>query len=227
MNLEQRLTKALGNIDRVEPSVDLWARVVHSIDEDRLHRLRTRRSVVAVVATIAAFAVAVSLFMVDGAGGHHVDELALEIIQTVLLVALAGVLAPAIRRFGRGYAHDLWPQTPAAAASILKLLDIAYGLIVSGYVLVTMQFDAELQRTYVLSGQLAETFVRVGGLVLVIGLLHAVTIVVLPFVALVFNSTRTNRPLPRWVTILLVLVGVGGGFFLLDAVIGLAVAGLS
>jgi len=57
-------------------------------------------------------------------------------------------------------------------------------------------------------------------------MLHAVTIAVLPVVALVSNSTRRGRPLPKWLTVLLVLAGVGVGFFLVNALIG-AMVGLS
>ena len=58
------------------------------------------------------------------------------------------------------------------------------------------------------------------------GLLHAATIMVLPVVALVSNSTRVGRALPRWLVIVLVLVGAPLGLFALWAIVGLSVAGI-
>ena len=43
--VEQRLIDALRSTERVDPSPDLWSRVVHSIDEDRAHRRRVRAGV--------------------------------------------------------------------------------------------------------------------------------------------------------------------------------------
>jgi hypothetical protein len=42
----------------------------------------------------------------------------------------------------------------------------------------------------------------------------------LPIVALVSNSTREGRRLPRWVVVLLVLLGLGIGFVAFWALVG-------
>ena len=47
-----------------------------------------------------------------------------------------------------------------------------------------------------------------GGLLLVLGVLHATLLFVLPLVALIDNATRRAAPLARWVVLLLVLVGL-------------------
>lgn len=62
---------------------------------------------------------------------------------------------------------------------------------------------------------------------LTIGILHAVTVTVLPLIALVSNSTRAGRPLPRWVVVVLVVLGVAIGFQLLNTLIGLLAMGFS
>jgi len=67
---------------------------------------------------------------------------------------------------------------------------------------------------------------RVGGLVLTMGLMHAATIMTLPIVALVSNSTRVGRALPRWLTVVLVLVGGVLALVSLWAIVGLSVAGI-
>jgi hypothetical protein len=53
------------------------------------------------------------------------------------------------------------------------------------------------------------------------GILHAVTIIVLPVVALISNSTRVGRPLPRWLVVILVIATVPIALQTLLALIGL------
>jgi hypothetical protein len=57
------------------------------------------------------------------------------------------------------------------------------------------------------------------------GLLHAVTFVVLPFVALVDNSTRQGRRLPRWFVVLGVVFLITQVVPLIPVVILLIVGG--
>ena len=52
MSMEQRLQRAFEVADRVEPSADLWSRVLYSIEEDREHRRRIVRAVVAVASVV-------------------------------------------------------------------------------------------------------------------------------------------------------------------------------
>ena len=109
-------------------------------------------------------------------------------------------------------------------------------LVFAGYILLTGQLDLETDSVIVgdcrLSGvdcpeylpdQLRFTAFRVGGLLLVMGLLHALTIIVLPVVALVSNTTRAGASLPRWLVIILAAVGLGIGLLVLPALIGLVV----
>ena len=134
MNVEQRLIDALRSADQVEPSPDLWSRVVHSIEEDRAHRRRVVTSAAAATAVIATLLVVALLALTDGPYGRYVRLPVLQVIQFVVLVMLVVVLGPAIRRFGRGYATDLWRATPETAAAIVRLLDVAYVLVFAGYV---------------------------------------------------------------------------------------------
>jgi hypothetical protein len=219
MNVEQRLVDALRTAERVEPSPDLWARVVHSIEEDRAHRRRAAASFAATIAIGAALAVIAMSNVIDTSSGRQLRVPAMELIETIALVALVIVLGPAIRRFGRGYAHDLWPAMPGMATSLLRMLDVAYVLVFGGYILLTVSFDFS-RSTTIIAEQVEDMSWRVGGLVLTMGLLHAATIMTLPVIALVSNSTRVGRKLPRWVVVLLVVIGVGVGLVGLQALIG-------
>lgn len=105
-DVEQRLADAFAHADRLEPSPDLWSRVVHSIEEDRLHRKRLPRTAITAGAVLAA----------------------------PVVVALG----PAVRRFGRGYASDLFTTSRSTARAMLRLLDLAYFLIFGGYILLTV-----------------------------------------------------------------------------------------
>ena len=216
MNVEQRLIQAFDDLDHVEASTDLWSRVVHSIEEDRRHRRNVANTTAYVLAACVAFGLAMWIGLVDDPAGRHVGWKTMEV-----------TLAPAIRRFGRGFADDLWPAAPTIAPALLRLLDIAYALVAGGYILLTAQLDADLQSSNLLAGQLADTSGRVAGLVLLIGMLHAVTIGALPLLALVSNSTRTNTTLPRWIVWLLVACGIALGFFLMNLIGGLIAIGVS
>lgn len=225
MNVEQRLVDALRSVDRVEPSTDLWSRVVHSIEEDRAHRRRVVESFASIILTATGLAALGVLNVVEVPSGRQVRLGMMELIETIALVLLVAVLGPAIRRFGRGYAHDLWRSTPDTPTAMVRLLDVAYLLVFGGYILLTAHFDFE-PATIGVAQQLEDLGWRIGGLLLTMGLLHAATIMSLPVVALVANSTRRGRPLPRWLAIVL---GIGAGLAGLLAVwsiAGLVIGGI-
>ena len=225
MNVEQRLVDALRSVDRVEPSADLWSRVVHSIEEDRAHRRRVVESFASIVLTATGLAVLGVLNVVEVPTGHQVRLGVMELIETIALVLLVAVLGPAIRRFGRGYAHDLWRSTPDTSTALVRLLDVAYLLVFGGYILLTANFDFE-RATIGAGQQLEDLSRRIGGLVLSMGLLHAATIMSLPAVALIVNSTRRARPLPRWLAITLI---IGAGMAVLLAlwiIAGVVIGGI-
>ncbi len=225
MSVEQRLVNALRATDRVEPSPDLWSRVLHSIEEDQAHRRRVVTSFAVAIGMVAGLVALGLVNLIDTPAGRQVRIPAMELIETIALIALVAVLGPAIRRFGRGYAHDLWRATPDMASSLLRLLDVAYLLVFGGYILMTSYFDFGWSMIGV-AEQVEDMAWRVGGLVLTMGLLHAATIMVLPVVALISNSTRVGRALPRWLNVVLVLFGVLFGLFALWVTVGLAVAGV-
>ena len=220
MNVEQRLVTALRRTDTYEPSPDLWSRVVHSIEEDRAHRRRVVRTAIMIGATLAALVLLGVLSLENGPTGQRLNHVTLELLETVGLVGLVLGLGPAVRRFGRGYCDDMFRSSSGFGASLLRVLDAAFYLVFTGYILLSVDFDAP-ERTVVLANQLVETTARVGGLLLAMGLLHAMTFMFIPVLALVHNSTQTGRPLPRWVTFLLVIVGAAIALQLLPSIVSL------
>ncbi len=225
MSVEDRLVDALRSIDRVEPSADLWSRVVHSIEEDRAHRRRVVESFASIILTATGLAVFGVLNLVDLPSGRQVRLGVMEVIETIALVLLVAVLGPAIRRFGRGYAHDLWRSTHDTAAALVRLLDVSYLLVFGGYIMLTANLDFDAAALGV-AQQLEDLGWRIGGLLLTMGLLHAATIMTLPVVALIANTTRRGRTLPRWLAVVLV-IGTGiAGLLTLWGVAGVVIGGI-
>jgi hypothetical protein len=208
MNVEQRLVEVFQTSARIEPTPDLFSRVVHSIEEDRRHRRRVLRTTVLLAASFLAMVVVGGLSIEGGQLARHVHRPTMEILEVVALTLLLVVLGPAIRRFGRNYAADLWPADAATPRLMLRLLDVAFYLVGAGYILLSTElrfgsFDGFL------ADQLGDASIRIGGLLLALGVLHATTLFVLPLVAFVDNATRTGKSLPRWILLLLVLIGLG------------------
>lgn len=222
MNMEQRLIEVFQTSHRLEPTPDLFSRVVHSIEEDRRHRRRVVRTVAVLLAAFGSVVAVAALSLEEGRYGRFVHRPIMEALEALVLVTILVVLGPAIRKFGRGYAHDLWPRGAVTPDAILRLLDLAYYLVGAGYVLLSTEFeftDGLLDNR--LPEQIADAAFRIGGLILALGLLHAATLFLMPVVALIDNSTRRSVPLPRWVILLLVLV-VLGMVPLIQGMIGLA-----
>ena len=212
MNIEQRLTETLDAARRYKPSPDLWDRVVHSIDEDRQHRRRIWTTIISIsaavlIATVVCIASLERSPMTQVGTGYRLNWRVLQALEFVLLATLVAVLGPNIRRFGRGYVTDILHSSPATGARLLGLLDTAYYLVFSGYLLVTVRLvEPSVYAAWSIGQQGQESALRIGGLLLVMGLLHGATLVVMPLVGLVFNATRAGRKLPRWVNVILILV---------------------
>jgi hypothetical protein len=222
MNIEQRLSRALQHVDDVDPSPDLWARVVHSIDEERRHRRRLITTTATIFTALAAVVVAAVFALDTNEHGRYIDRPTLEVLEAVVLCVVALALGPAIRKFGRGFTNDLWPTGSPVPGGLLRLLDVAYYLVLAGYILLSTEFHFGADwSAETLANQLHDSAGRLGGLFLIVGLLHAHTIAALPFVALIDNSTRAGKPLPRWMILLGVIVAI-----LMLPVIPALVAGL-
>ena len=222
MTTEQRLTAALRSTERYGASPDLWSRVVHSIEEDRRHRrlVWTAGSLVAVALAAAIVVGALSIEVRNGR--NRIDWRVLESLEIGVATALILAMAPAIRRFGRGYVGDIFRTSVATGERLLRLLDVAYYLLFAGYVLITTRLSAPIAFANIdIGDQIEQAAIRLGGLLLLLGVLHAVTLMAMPVVGLVFNTTRAGRRLPRWVAIGLGLVAVATALVALPMMLGL------
>jgi hypothetical protein len=205
-HLESRLARALGRVDDVEPSPDLWWRVVHSIEEDQQHRRRVVRTAIGTSVVVAALVLVGALALTTGPSGSIVRWQVMETLETVALVCLIVALGPGIRRFGRGYAGDLFTSDRSTADALLRLLDLAYYLVFAGYAVATIEpLSSRQVAQLTLAAQLGDAAERIGLLLVAMGLLHAITLVAMPVMALVLNSTRTGRHMPRWIWIVLAI----------------------
>jgi hypothetical protein len=89
---------------------------------------------------------------------------------------------------------------------MMRLLDLAYYLVFAGFVLGTVEFLDPLEASRLTLGeQLEDAAIRIGGLLLTMGVLHAITLIALPLTALIVNSTRTGPKVPRWVWIIIII----------------------
>ena len=140
--LEDRLRDALhAGTDDVEPAPDLFARVQRSVEEDRRRRRFRTRVALGAAAALAALAAFVLLTTDYQDGELHMDWWIFEVIVTVVLVAIAIILGPFIKRFGKTYAAEVFRSNPATGKSFIVLTDVAYYLIFTAYILFTTKFD--------------------------------------------------------------------------------------
>ena len=226
MTLERRIKEALSAMDEVQPSIDLWARVSVSIDEDRLRRRRVRFLLLSIATVVATLVAAGWWFRVETTIGRWgIDWRAMEVLESLVLVLLVVTLGPAIRRFGDGYAGAIFRSNPETGDRFIRLLDVAYYLVFCGFVLMTAEFERPVAAGWGVGEQLGEATSRIGGLLMAMGLLHAVTILVLPLVGLVFTAVWRQRRLPRWVNLLLLIVGVATAGWVLQTSLGIVSMG--
>ncbi len=107
----------------------------------------------------------------------------LELITAAVLVAIVVVLGPLIKRFGRAYAGDVFRANPRTGKSYLVLMDFAYYLVFGAYILFVVQFTKDpLWSSTVGGAQLQASTLRIGGLLLLMGLLHGFNVLTLPII---------------------------------------------
>lgn len=192
--LEESLHDALHGGDDRPVSPDLFARVVDSIADDRTRRRRTRRTVLAWVCGLVTAAASVLILTPRRNGGLDMPWWILEMATTLALVAIALWLGPFIKRFGRAYAADVFHDNPQTGKSYIVLTDIVYYLIFTAYILFTVQFEqAEGWRGFtgqVTAAQLTFEVARIGGILLVVGILHGLNIILMPVLGRLFSLNR-------------------------------------
>jgi hypothetical protein len=190
--IEDRLRDALGRgAAAVEESDDLFARVRLSIEDDAARRRQVRRRL-GTVACLAGAVAAVVLATVDHRQGELImDWWILELLWFTLMVGLALWLGPFIRRFGKSYAADVFRANPRTGKSFIVLMDVAYYLIFVAFILFTVHFEPDRGWADTVNAQqLRATAVRVGGILLIVGVLHGLNVLMLPLIGRILTLNR-------------------------------------
>jgi len=193
-DLETRLHDALGDAgSHTHPSPDLFARVVGSIAEDRARRRRVRTIALLWVGGVALLALLTVTLTPKDEEGMHMPWWILEIATNVVLIGIALWLGPFIKRFGRAYAADVFHDNPLTGKSYLVLTDIVYYLIFAAFILMTANFAPVWGNQFtglVTAEQVQQSVLRIGAILLIIGLLHGVNIVLMPVLGRLFSLNR-------------------------------------
>jgi hypothetical protein len=190
--VEQRVRDALvAGVAAAAESPDLFARIQLSIEDDRRRRQQRRRAMGIVVCILGALAAVVFATTERRQGELLMDWWVLELLTDVVLIGLALYLGPLIKRFGKSYAADVFRANPRTGKSFIVLTDIAYYLIFASYIMFTMRYSpaADWDQT-VSAAQLQHETARVGGILLIIGLLHGINLLALPVMGRLLTLNR-------------------------------------
>ena len=190
--VEERLRDALlAGAAALDESPDLFARVQLSIDDDRRLRRQRRRRLL-VIASFAGAVMAIVFAVTDKREGTLVmDWWILELIATAILIGVALWLGPLIKRFGRSYAADVFRANPRTGKSFIVLTDVAYYLIFFSYILFTISFEPKGGWEDIVNAkQLQHETARLGGILLIIGVLHGINLLALPVMGRLLTLNR-------------------------------------
>ena len=203
MTLEQQLADTLHAADVYAPSPDLFTKVKRSIEEDHAHRRRIRSTILWLAAAVAAIGVFLLATVRVESGQVVMSFTSLELLITAAMVAVVAVMGPAIRRFGQTYEQAVFAANPDTGTHVLRLLDIAYYLMFGAYIVMTLWFEPPqdlpaFDRQFT-DALLAESL-RLGGLLLTMGLLHIVLLLALPVLGLVHSANQRRARIAEGVT---------------------------
>jgi preprotein translocase subunit SecY len=190
--VENRVRDALlAGVSAAEESPDLFARIQLSIEDDRRHRRQLRRAVGIAACLLGAIAAVVFATTERRQGELVMDWWVLELLTDAALVGLALWMGPLIKRFGKSYAADVFRANPRTGKSFIVLTDIAYYLIFAAYIMFTIRYSpAANWSTTVAAEQLQYETARIGGILLIIGVLHGVNLLALPVMGRLLTLNR-------------------------------------
>ena len=191
--LEQRLLDAFSDArTSVDPNDDLFARVTRSLDDARARR--TFRWALAGWLTVFVVANGVLVLVLSDFDNDNrrftMKWWVIELITNIVLIALAVGLGPFIKRFGRSYAADVFRANPRTGKSYLVLTDVAYYLIFTSFVLFTVTFVEPSKWEGSTGTQLKFEVARIGGILLIMGILHAANVVALPIIGGLLSDNK-------------------------------------
>ena len=123
----------------------------------------------------------------------------LELITVGVMIAIVGILGPLIKRFGKSYAADVFRVNPRTGKSYLVLMDFAYYMIFGAYILFSIKWEPDTGwEQQVNAEQLQGSVVRIGGMLLLMGLLHGLNVLTLPVIGRIFTLTDHRQTQFRW-----------------------------
>ena len=191
LGLEQRLIEAFTDArTTVEENADLFTRVTQSLEESiARRRWRWRMTGWLALFILANTVLALALSNFENRR-FNMQWWVIELITNIVLVALAVGLGPFIKRFGRSYAADVFRANPRTGKSYLVLTDVAYYLIFTSFVLFTVTFVEHKDWHDSTGTQLKAEVARVGGILLIMGVLHAANVVALPIIGRLLSSNK-------------------------------------
>ena len=193
VTLERRLTEAFAGVRAtVHENPDLFARVTRSLEDSRARRRFRGQLAFGLAAFVLANAVFALSFSSYDNGRLDMPWWVIELITNTVLVALAVGLGPFIKRFGRSYAADVFRANPRTGKSYLVLTDVAYYLIFTSFVLFTVTFVEPNDWKLSTGEQLQHEVARVGGMLLIMGVLHALNVVALPIIGGLLSNNRPH-----------------------------------
>ena len=189
---EDRLQDAMSaGATRVEPAPDLFVRVRLGIDDDRRRRSLRRRLAMTLAYAATGAAVLVAVLITRNKGDIDMDWRIFELIVLVLLAIIALVLGPFIKRFGRSYAADVFRSNPSTGKSFIVLTDFAYYLIFGAYILFSTKVERPRDWSVdVGADQVQYGIIRMGGILLIIGILHGLNLILLPVIGRLLTLNR-------------------------------------
>jgi hypothetical protein len=114
----------------------------------------------------------------------------IELITNIVLIGIVVILGPLIKRFGRAYAGDVFRANPRTGKSYLVLMDVAYYLIFTAYILFTIRFEPQPGWEASAAAQLQDEVVRVAGMLLLMGILHGLNVLSLPLIGRLLGMSR-------------------------------------
>lgn len=196
MSLERRIADALHAADDYEPSIDLFARLHRSIEEDRSHRVRVRKTiglVTAGVVLLAAFLAAVAERSPDGV--VTVPKWSVQVVVAAVLIAVLLTLGPVLRRLGSPLLEEVFHLNPPTGERFSRLLDIAYYLFFGGLIVSAIETRGLAEQVQASSDEVWIAMAQIAGFLLQLGVIHTVNLALLPVIGLLFNSStrRTRR----------------------------------
>ena len=201
--VENRVRDALlAGVTAADESPDLFARIQLSIEDDRRRRRQLRRAAGIAACLAGALAAVVYATTERQQGELLMDWWVLELITNAILIGLAFWLGPLIKRFGKSYAADVFRANPRTGKSFIVLTDIAYYLIFAAYIMFTIRYSPAANWAQTVdANQLQHETARIGGILLIIGLLHGVNLLALPVMGRLLTLNRqldetvpTTRP---------------------------------